>query len=191
MGREHNIWTTTVIGLAAGMMCTAAPALTALALAGAVGFLHVRDSAPARAHLASLVTLGAIVIAGLIGGPPWTIGAALIWRVTTECRAHSGASPLHFAVAPAAALALRLDAPDALVLAAACVALVAWIDWIVARLAAWRLETPHEDGRVILAQAALLAPLLLLPAPGAVLAALVATAVARTVPTTRPVYAAA
>lgn len=191
MGCERNIWATTAIGLAAGAMCVFAPALAALSLAAAVGFLHLHDAAPTRAHLRSLLILGAIVIAGLIGGPSWAVGAALIWRVSAACAAQAGASRLHVMAAPIAVVMWRLDVPDAVTFALACLALVAWIDWAVARLAHWRLDAPLEAAQVMTAQAAVLAPLLLLPDPAAALAALIAADIARAAKAIVPAYAAA
>jgi len=167
------------IALAAGAVCAAAPALVPLVLAVGIAALHPRGDTSPGMHLRALAILGAIVLAGLIGGPAWVIAAALIWRVGAEVGAR--ASTPHVVSAPLAALLFRLDAPDLIVIGAVSVALVAWADWAIARLADWRLGKPVAFNGFFGAQAPLSILLLALPTPGAALAALVAVTFARNV----------
>jgi hypothetical protein len=171
MGRNEGA--TIAIALAVGLACGAAPALVPLVLAVGVATLQPRDNTRA------LAVLGAIVVAGLVGGPAWVIAGALIWRVGTELAARAGTSPMHLASAPVAALLYRLDAPEIVLLCAASVAMVACADWAIARLADWRLNKPFVRDDLLGAQVVLLLPLLALPTSGAALAAFVAMAFMR------------
>lgn len=166
---DRNEGAAAAIALAAGAICAAAPALVPLVLAAGIAMLHPRADTPPATHWRALAILGAVVIAGLIGGPAWVIASTLIWRVIAEVRAHT----LQVWSAPLAALLYRLDAPDLVLLCAASVAVVAWADWAIARLAEWRLGKLTSHRGFASAQAPVLVILLALPTPGAALAALV------------------
>ena len=64
---------------------------------------------------------------------------------------------------------------------ALCVALVAWMDWSVRRLADWRLDSfgARQAQDFLGAQVVVMAPLLLFPAPQTCLVAFIAMRVAR------------
>lgn len=179
MGRNVDDWHLLALALAVGLVCQAAPALVAAVLAAGVGMLHLRSDAAAAAHLRTLAILGAITLAGLLGGPAWMLAAALTWRVGAEiARTRDDGALLAHAAAPAAALLYRADAPVLLTLCAACLALLVWIDWAIEQLAAWRLDT-RIASPFAASQLAIMAPLVALPSVGACVAGFVAMALAR------------
>lgn len=177
MGRRIEEPEVLAVGLFAGLLCCLSPGLVAAALAAAIAILHVRED-PGQGHLRTLAILAAIAVAGLVGGPALMTAAALCWRFWQELREREDAS-LQLAAAPFAALLFRLDAPPLVVAGAVCAALVATADWAIARLAEWRLSTRPQIAGYIGAQATLATPLLVLPTPGACLAAFVAMALLR------------
>ena len=184
-------WATLAAGLAVGALAHVAPGLAvALLLAVLAGVFRIYAASATSDDLAPLMALALVACAALIGGPQATIGAALVWRTAVELHIRGSAarvtsipSCVHLWSAPAAALLHRLDAPQIFVVAAVCVAGVAWTDWLIRRLAEWRLDTPAENATrsFVGAQAALLAPLLVFPAPQTCLAALVAMGAARAI----------
>ncbi len=174
-------WETLAAGLAAGLLAHAAPWAAAVLLAAAFAAL-VRANQIVADGAAPLLALYVLAVAAILWGVPGAVTAALVWRVGAELVAHGRAClSVHLWTAPAAALAHRLDLPALLIGGLACIALVAWIDWIVRQLAAWRLDAASSDdaGAFVGAQAAVLAPLLIFPTPAASLAMLVATGLAR------------
>lgn len=176
-------------GLAVGLLAHAAPVAAAAFLVVVLTFaFRSRGDATADGDIAPLAALALVAGAAMIGGPSATIAAALVWRTTVELQARRDASReapviagMHIVSAPAAVLLHRLDAPLLLVVAALCVAGVAWADWLIRRLADWRLDAPAADGAraFVVAQAAVLAPLVIFPAPQTCLAAFVAMGAAR------------
>ena len=197
MRRGHSLdgWETLVAGLASGLLAHIAPALAAAGLLAVMIRLFFAQDSDARANeLAPLAALVGIALVAMIGGAAATIGATLVWRVGVELAARRGggnAALLDWA-APAAVLLHVFHAPSLLVVFAACIAGVLWADWIIRRLAEWRLDTPMAGAGAFLgAQGAVLAPLLLVPTPQDGLAALVAMRLARalTWPAPEPTYA--
>ena len=190
-GQKLDDWETLAAGLAVGLLAHAAPVMAAIVLLGVLaGLFRAHADTATEADLAPLAALGLVAFAAMIGGPGATIGAALIWRAGAELHARNGAlgeapiaASVHLWSAPAAALLYRLDAPQIVVIAALCVAGVAWTDWLVRRLADWRLDAPSSDATPTFlgAQAAVLAPIIIFPAPQTCLAALVAIGAARAV----------
>ncbi len=188
-GQRLDNWETLAAGLAVGLLAHAAPAVAAVLLIVVLGGLFgAHADAATDGGLAPLLALGMVACAAMIGGPPATIIAALIWRVSVELHARRGAAQdapiaanMHLWSAPIAALLYRLDAPALLVAAALCLAGVAWVDWLIRRLADWRLDAPATDAACSFAgaQAAVLLPLIIFPAPQTCLAALVAIGAAR------------
>ncbi len=188
-GQKLDSWETLAAGLAFGLLTHASPVAAAvLLLAVLAALFRANAEAVTGSDLAPLAALGLVACAAMIGGPHATICAALVWRTGVELRARRGATQealiaagVHLWAAPAAALLHRFDAPPILVIAALCIAGVAWTDWIIRRLADWRLDAPTPDTSrsFIGAQAAVLLPLLLFPAPQTCLAAVVAMGAAR------------
>lgn len=199
MRRGHSLdsWETVAAGLAAGLLAHVAPApAAALILAALARQFFVADADTSPAHdLRPLAALGFIALVSLFGGAAATLWATLVWRVGVELAARRGGAawPLDWA-APAVAMLHLTDAPPLFVVATACVAGVLWADWIIRRLAEWRLDAPLSGVSAFLgSQGATLAPLLLFPAPQDALAALVAMRLARALawPATQPLYATA
>ena len=196
MRRGHSLdgWETLFVGLAGGLLAHVAPALAAAGLLAVMIRLFFAHENDAQAHdLAPLAALGAIALVSMIWGATATIGATLVWRVGVELTTRRGsgnAAPLEWA-APAVVLLRMFDAPSLLVVIAACVAGVVWTDWIIRRLAEWRLDAPMTAGAFLGAQGAVLAPLLLFPTPQDGLAAFVAMRLASALawPAPEPGYA--
>lgn len=188
-GQRLGNWETLAVGLAVGLLAHAAPVAAAALLMAVLAFLFRAQSDTAvDAGLAPLASLGLVACAAMIGGPQATIIAALIWRTGVELHARGSvardapvAAHVHLWAAPAVALLYKVEAPALLVVAALCIAGVAWTDWLIRRLADWRLDAPAaEAARTFFgAQAAILLPLIIFPAPQTCLAALVAMGAAR------------
>lgn len=176
-GETPAHWETAAAGLAIGLCAHAAPYVAAALIAAL--FLHLvragRIDLDARAPLVPLLGVAA---AAITLGAAGAVGAALLWRLSVELDARTRIRAAAF-TAPLAALAWRLGAPDLLAIGLLCIAAVAWIDWLVRRLADWRLDAPDRHDGFLAAQAAVLAPLLVFPDPGASLAAFAAMALAR------------
>jgi hypothetical protein len=172
MDGRFNDWEALALGLAAGLLCEISPAPAALALTAAIAALLRHNAARALAPLCALVG------AGLAGGPDWIVAGALLWQIAVFVE-RSGPSPAHALCAPALALQLQFTPPSALSVALAGVALVAWTDWAIGRLATRRLGERAAMAPFVLSQAAVVAPLTLLPSPAACLAALAAMMLAR------------
>ena len=184
MRRGHSLdgWETLFVGLAGGLLAHIAPALAAASLlAVMVRLFFANDSDPQAHDLAPLAALGAIALVSMIGGAAATIGATLVWRVGVELATRGGSANTRLLgwAAPAVVLLHVFDAPSLLVVIAACVAGVLGADWIIRRLADWRLDAPMTAGAFLGAQGAVLAPLLLFPAPQDALAGFVAMRLAR------------
>ena len=197
MRRGHSLdgWETLFVGLAGGLLAHVAPALAAAALLAVMIRLFFANENDAQAHdLAPLAALGAIALLSMIWGAAATVGATLVWRVGVELVARRGSAnalPLDWA-APVLVLLRIFDAPSLLVVIAACIAGLLWADWIIRRLADWRLDAPMAGAGAFLgAQGATLAPLLLFPTPQDALAAFVAMRLARALawPALEPGYA--
>ena len=185
MRRGHSLdgWETLAAGLAVGLLAHVAPALAAAGLLAVMIRLFFANEADAQAHdFAPLAALCAIALISMIGGPQATIGATLVWRVGVELATRRGCEKtlLPELAVPTVVLLHVFDAPSLLVVIATCIAGVLWADWIIRRLAEWRLDAPMAGAGAFLgAQGAVLAPLLLFPTPQDGLAAFVAMRVAR------------
>ena len=180
-GGRLDGWETLAAGVAAGLLAHAAPWAACVLLAVAFTAL-VRANQIVADGAAPLLALYVLAVAAILWGVPGAVTAALVWRVGAELAARGRACmSVHLWTAPAAALAYRLDLPALLAAGLACIALVAWIDWVVRRLADWRLDAaPSGETHTFLgAQASVLAPLLIFPSTTACLAMLVATGLAR------------
>jgi len=179
MGRAFDDWETLALGLAAGLLAQAAPALTAPAIAVALLAARPPADASTREHARALAALCAVALAGVVGGPALIVIAVLTLQTgMLVLRARAAGRLWQLAAAPTAALLYRCGAPDALTFAAVCLAIVAWMDWAIARLAGWRLGSGDAAAPFLLAQLAILAPLLSLATPGAAVAAFAAMAIA-------------
>lgn len=181
--RGLNGWEILAAGLGAGLLAHAAPGVAAIALL--VGFIAlVRADRIDISSGRQLLTLAGIALAALLWGPTGAVAAALAWRTSVEVAARGdGGLRAHAWTLPMTAVAWRLGAPELLVAGLACIALVAWLDWIVRVLADWRLDADTEGrvGAFVSAQGAVLAPLLIFPDPTACLIALMAMSLARAI----------
>lgn len=188
-GQRLDNWETLAVGLAVGLLAHAAPVAAAVLLTAVLaGLFRAQSDTAVDAGIAPLASLALVACAAMIGGPQATIIAALIWRTGVELHGRGSvvsdapvAANVHLWAAPVAALLYRVEAPALLVAAALCIAGVAWTDWLIRRLADWRLDAPAADAARAFfgAQAATLLPLIIFPAPQTCLAALVAMGAAR------------
>ena len=177
---------------AAGLFALVAPWAAALALAGAgiVLLARARFDALASTDRAALPALVIIALCGALLGWQGAVGAALVWRGWAEvARAPETlglAEPPWLAIVyrwspVAAALLFRLEAPAPLIAVVGAVARLTIADWALRRLAEWRLgePQPYDTKGYMLAQARVLAIIVLFPEPTAALAAFAALALAR------------
>ncbi|MDX2233742.1 MAG: hypothetical protein NW200_04520 [Hyphomonadaceae bacterium] len=193
-GRHLDPWEMGAAALASGLLAQVAPWLVGLALAAALAAL-LRDERIEIRGGAPLLALAGVAAAALLWGGAGAVAAALAWRTVHEVA--QGADPpraAHVFMAPAAALAYRLECPILLTAGLGCLACVAWLDWIIRRLADWRLASGTQSGdpAFLGAQASSLVILLALPSPLACIAAFATLALVRHVRwPARPRYATA
>jgi hypothetical protein len=180
MQQRLEAWETLAAGLGVGLLAHASPLAAGLLLA--MVWLYLLASGKLGAgNLKTLLALALVTAAAMLLGPQGGVLVALLWRIWTELSARAGASA-HLLLAPIALLSHTLEAPLLLQAGLFCIAIVGWIDWSIRRLAAWRLDEPPSSAgfsQFFLAQAVVVAPLLIFPTPLAALAAITAMGLAR------------
>lgn len=190
--RRATIWEAGLVAACVGAAAALAPApslalLAPLGIALAMSAL-VRDLRPRPIDGA---TLALVALVWAAAGQELGLLTALAWRSCAETRGWAGAprapaadpaiaAALHRWAGVTAALVWRASESPAVGWAlAACVAVI-WLDWLIRRLADWRLGELDRDRYQIAAQHLVLVSLIAaLPSIEAALAAITAMALVR------------
>jgi hypothetical protein len=181
-GRNLQLKERIVAALAAGVAVSAAPETTLVMFApvtaaAALTFPRHELRFASTGILALMLLIAVAAVAGLSPA----LVAAVIWRAEAELRAERASSAdgsaaallQRYAVAVACAFCV-FDAPTSVQTIAWSLAALVMLDWIVRRLADWRIGCLDKQAsiRFLLHQGVIASLLLFLPSPAAILAAL-------------------
>jgi hypothetical protein len=190
--RRATIWEAGAIAAATALAATLAPA-PSLALLAPLGIALIMSAfvAELRPRAVDAVALAAIALIWILAGQTPALLFAMAWRLCAETRGWArvrdfGVDPaiaafLHRWAGPVAALGWRMSGASAVGLLLMAFAALCWLDWLIRRLAAWRLGEADQGGATdAVARHAIIVGLVALPSSDeAALAALIAMALAR------------